>query len=92
MAKAQGHSKVDLLLLQEHGHLCSQGQHMVGTLVSICSMMNIYGVRQLSHVASLEVNCPHTSGSTTSVMKEQVALQGKQALSEDSGLSPSPAT
>lgn len=70
MAKAQGHSKVDLWLSQEHGHLCSQGQHMVGTLVNICSMMNIYGVRQLSHVASLEVNCPHTSGSTASVMKE----------------------
>lgn len=65
---------------------------MVGTLVNICSMMNIYGVRQLSHVASLEVNCPHTSGSTTSVMKERVALQGKKALSEDSGSSPSPAT
>ena len=79
MAKAQGHSKVDLLLLQEHGHLCSQGQHMVGTLVNICSMMNIYSVRQLSHTASLEVNYPHTSCPTTSVIKEQVALQGKKS-------------
>lgn len=59
---------------------------------NICSMMNIYSVRQLSHTASLEVNYPHTSGPTTSVIKEQVALQGKKAMSEDSGLSPNPAT
>lgn len=37
-----------------------------------------YSVKQLSCGAGLEVNCPPTSDATTSVMKEQVVLQGKE--------------
>lgn len=55
--------------------------YAVGTLVNTC-IMSIHGVKQLSHSASLEVNCPHISGSTTSVMEEEVVLQGRKALSQ----------
>lgn len=53
----------------------------VGTLVNICNMMSVHGVRQFSYGDSLEVNCPHTSDSTTSVMKGQVVMQGRKAFS-----------
>lgn len=56
--------------------------YAVGTLVNTCIRMSNHGVKQLSHSASLEVNCPHTSGSTTSVMEEEVVLQGRKAFSQ----------
>lgn len=74
MAKAQDHSKTDLWPSQQHGSLRTQGQHTVGKYVQ----NDKYSVKQLSCGAGLEVNCPPTSDATTSVMKEQVVLQGKE--------------